>query len=89
MPAWKGLHDTLYETQVAEGTAGPTTEELVRYAQGAGADDVATPIEECTFDAWGNRVSEQAASHGVSGIPTVFVDGEVVEGGEPNTVPGL
>lgn len=89
VPAWKGLHDTLYETQLPEGTAGPTTEELVRYALEAGANDVATCIEGGTFDAWVNRVSEQAASDDVSGTPTVLVDGEVVEGGQTGTVPGL
>lgn len=87
--AWKRLHDALYETQLEEGTEGPTEADLVRYALGSGAGDVATCIHDGTFDAWVTRVSEQAANDDVTGTPTVLVDGSVVEGAQPNTVPGL
>lgn len=87
--AWKRLHDTLYETQLEEGTAGPTEADLIRYALGSGAGDVATCIQDGTFDGWVTRVSEQAVTDDVSGTPTVLVDGEVVEGDQAGTVPGL
>ncbi len=86
---WKRLHDTLYQTQLQEGTDGPTDPDLIRYALGSGAGNVATCIQDGTFDAWVGRVSAQAGTDDITGTPTVLVNGTVVEGEQAGTVPGV
>lgn len=72
------FHEELFENQPAEGSAGPEDEQLATYASDAGAD-----VEKCiTEQAMSDQVAESTdlmAKEGVTGTPTVFVDGEQVE----------
>ncbi len=76
------LHRILYENQPAEGTAGPDDEQLVAWAVEAGADeaDVRDGIESGAFDQFVENATDRMSQDGVNGTPTVFVDGEQVQG---------
>lgn len=51
-------------------------DELVALAQNSGAGDIATCVEEGTFRPWANFTTNTASSSGISGTPTVYIDGE-------------
>lgn len=76
--AFFDFHKTLFENQPDEGTAGPDDEQLTAYASDAGAD-----VADCITDrAMADQVAEatsQMKEDGVTGTPTVVVDGEQVE----------
>ncbi|MPQ98425.1 thioredoxin domain-containing protein [Modestobacter sp. I12A-02628] len=76
--ALERFHDLLYANQPAEGGSGLTDEQLVSYAQQAGATGatVSRQITDLTYGDWVAGATEQASKDGVTGTPTVFVDGE-------------
>jgi len=76
------LHRILYENQPAEGTDGPDDEQLIAWAVEAGADEaqVRDGIESGAFDQFVANATDQMSQDGVNGTPTVFVDGEKVDG---------
>ena len=80
--AFKTLHDQLYAAQPAEGTAGPEDDELIADAAAAGADEsaVRTPIEGKAYEQWIKNATDAMSQNGVTGTPTVFVDGERMDG---------
>jgi protein-disulfide isomerase len=80
--AFVAMHDLLYDNQPAEGTAGPSDAQLVAWAVEAGAPEAAARegIESGRFDQFVVNATDQMSKDGVNGTPTVFVDGEKVEG---------
>jgi protein-disulfide isomerase len=80
--AFRELHDTLYAQQPAEGGDGFTDDELVQLAVDAGAEESAVRpgIEDKVYAQWIENATDQMSKDGVNGTPTVFVDGERVEG---------
>ncbi|MEP6666347.1 MAG: thioredoxin domain-containing protein [Nocardioidaceae bacterium] len=78
--AFFALHDLLYDHQPAEGSAGLADSELADLAVQAGADKSA--VESCqsdgTFAGWVADVTDQASQDGVTGTPTILVDGKKV-----------
>jgi protein-disulfide isomerase len=74
------FHDLLYAHQPAEGGSGLTDEQLVTYAVQAGADAgvAAADIEQRTYADWVARSTDQASKDGVTGTPTVVVDGKTL-----------
>ncbi len=72
------FHDLLYDQQPAEGTAGPSDDELVALAVRAGAveSEVSGPIKDRKFEQWVQNATDQSSQDGVSSTPTVLVDGE-------------
>lgn len=80
--AFAALHTVLYENQPAEGTEGPSDEQLVAWAVEAGADEAAVRpgIEDGKYDQFVINATDQMSQDGVNGTPTVLVDGEMVEG---------
>jgi protein-disulfide isomerase len=74
---WK-FHDTLYANQPEEGTAGPDDEQLIAFAVAAGADEneVTDGIKNGQFDQWVINATDAMSTNGVSGTPTVLIDGE-------------
>lgn len=76
--AFAAFHEALFTDQPAEGTAGPTDDELIEQAVEAGADrDEVTPlIEDGTYDAWVAAATEAMSKAGVNGTPTAIVDGK-------------
>lgn len=73
------FHDELFADQPAEGTAGPTNDELIDKAVDAGADrdEVADAIEDGAFDQHVVNATDAMSKNGVTGTPTVLIDGKV------------
>lgn len=86
--AFVAMHDLLYDNQPAEGTAGPSDAQLVAWAVEAGAPEAAAreAIESGRFDQFVVNATDQMSKDGVNGTPTVFVDGEKVEGTPADSV---
>ena len=72
----------LRQPAVREGPFPEQATELVDLAVEAGATeaDVRPGIEDMTFEGWVNAAGDAASKAGVNSTPTVFVDGEKVEG---------
>lgn len=84
--AWKKLHDGLYNNQPSEGGAGLTDAQLIDLAKQAGADgDVERCIRGGRFRDWGESMTKKTLTGEVTGTPTVFVNGKVVEA-KPETI---
>ena len=75
------LHRTLFEEQTAEGGPGHSDDQLVGYAVDAGAEEseIRPLIEDGTYRQWVANATDAMSRNGVSGTPTVFVDGERAE----------
>ncbi|MFF0989253.1 DsbA family protein [Kocuria nitroreducens] len=58
-----------------QGSGGLDDEELVEIASSHGAD-IASALEENTWRPMVNVVTRESSANGVSGTPTVFIDGE-------------
>lgn len=86
--AFVAMHELLYDNQPAEGTAGPSDAQLVAWAVEAGAPEAEARqgIESGRFDQFVVNATDQMSKDGVNGTPTVFVDGEKVEGTPADSV---
>lgn len=78
--AFNSIHDALFANQPGEGGAGPENDELLAMAESAGV----TVDEQCVqtekFVPWVKEAREHAKDEfGVTGTPTIFVDGEEVQ----------
>lgn len=75
------LHTTLFAEQTAEGGPGHSDDQLVDFAVEAGAVESAIrpPIEDGAYVQWIANATDAMSRNGVSGTPTVFVDGELAE----------
>jgi protein-disulfide isomerase len=75
--AFEAYHRLLFEKQPAEGTAGLTDDQLIQYAVQSGADESAVrgPIEDQKFHQWVVNATDQMSKDGVTGTPTVLIDG--------------
>jgi len=74
------LHDLLFAEQPAGET--PSTDWFVEQAASVGADseEVAAAITDNEFQQWVVNGTDDASKRGVTGTPTVFVNGEQVPG---------
>ena len=81
--AWPAVQDALLAMQPSSTTEEVTTEQLIEAARGAGAeldeDDVAAQ-EGLAYAQWVDAATAGAAAAGVSYIPQVWIDGELVGG---------
>jgi protein-disulfide isomerase len=79
--AFKKFHDTLYANQPAENTAGPDNGQLVEWAVQAGADreQVTEAINSGQFDQWVVDATDQMSRDGVTGTPTIEIDGKKLD----------
>lgn len=75
------FHDLLFANQPAEGTSGPSDDDLIALAVEAGAskDAVSAPIRDRKFEQWVLNATDDASQDDVSSTPTVMVDGKVME----------
>jgi protein-disulfide isomerase len=82
---FKAYHDLLFERQPAENTAGPSNSTLIDWAVEAGAKraDVTPGIEDDIYHQWVINTADEMSKAGVTGTPTVFIDGKVVGEGNP------
>lgn len=86
--AFRELHDALFADQPAEGGPGPEDDELIEAAVAAGADEAAirAPIEDKIYEQWITNATGQMQPNGVTGTPTVLIDGEQVGGSTQDAV---
>jgi protein-disulfide isomerase len=77
---FQAFHDLLYAHQPAEGGSGLTDDQLIGYAAQAGASGQAVErdIRDLTYGDWVEQVTDQASKDGVTGTPTVLVDGHAL-----------
>ena len=78
----KAFHDLLFDNQPSEDGPFPSKDDLVDLAVEAGADesDVRPGIEDMAFEGWVDAAGEAASKAGINSTPSVFVDGEKIEG---------
>ena len=76
--AFQTFHDLLYANQPTEGGSGLTDDQLIAYAAQAGASgsSVEREIRDLTYGDWVTTSTDQASKDGVTGTPTVVVDGQ-------------
>jgi protein-disulfide isomerase len=75
------LHAALYDAQPEEGTSGLSDEQIADIATDAGVPaDVVDRFDDRTFEPWVASVTDAAFESGVTGTPTVHIDGEPFEG---------
>jgi protein-disulfide isomerase/uncharacterized membrane protein YphA (DoxX/SURF4 family) len=73
------LHQTLFAQQPAEGSAGLTEDRIVQLAQQAGASAAEQQIRSGTYADYVARATDQSSKDGVTGTPTVKVNGHAME----------
>jgi protein-disulfide isomerase len=78
--AFQKFHDALYANQPAEGGSGLTDQQLIQYAAQAGASGatVEKQINDLAYGDWVKRVTDQASKDGVTGTPTVLINGKLL-----------
>src|SRR5262249_53247465 len=76
--AFLKFHEIAYANQPAEGTAGPENSTLVDWAVQAGATEsqVKPLIDGNTYHQWTVNATDQMSKDGVTGTPTVFINGQ-------------
>lgn len=84
---WRTFHGQMFLAQPPEGGGGLTDEQLVDLAAGAGAgEDVAPCIEDRAYDGWVQRTTTAVTDDGITGTPTVIVDGEQLSSFDPESI---
>jgi protein-disulfide isomerase len=82
--AYQKFHDLLFANQPPETGSGLTDDQLVEYATQAGASGVEQDIRDLTYGDWVAQVTDQASKDGVTGTPTVIVDGTKLDDLSPD-----
>jgi len=81
---WVAFHESVYAAQDPQETVGQfATERLLELAAsaGAGTPEVTACIQDGSYDTWVAELTEQAFGRGVSGTPTLAVDGRLTDVG--------
>jgi protein-disulfide isomerase len=79
--AFQKFHDLLYANQPPESGTGLSDNQLISFAAQAGASGstVQQQIKNLAFGDWVKKVTDQASKDGVTGTPTVKVNGQQVQ----------
>lgn len=77
--AFWAMKPLLFDARYHTGDEQPTTEALAEIARDAGATDPEPCLESSRFVPWLNEAGETARERGVTGTPSVFIDGEKLE----------
>jgi protein-disulfide isomerase len=83
--AFRAFSQALYAEQPAENGPGLTDDRLIELAAEAGATGAAVEdgIRNLRFEDWTKEVTDAASRAGISGTPTILVDGEPVQDWSP------
>lgn len=82
---WREFHRQLFLQQPPEGGDGLPDSELAIIAADAGADRdaVTSCIDDEKYRVWVANTTDASGEDGVTGTPTVFVDGKKLDGFDP------
>ncbi len=74
-------HKALFANQPEEGSAGLDNAKLIELGKSVGLTDAgfADAVDNGTYKAWATKVTDTAASRGVTSTPTVLVAGEPLQ----------
>ncbi|MFI7430444.1 DsbA family protein [Micromonospora sp. NPDC049836] len=77
--------DQLFARQPPENSAGLSNDELIDIGAGVGLnrDDFASCVQDGTYRSWTEHVTDEASKAGVTGTPTIKVNGRDVEDRSP------
>ncbi len=80
--------DQLFAKQPAEGGAGLSNDELVDIGAGVGLnrDEFASCVSDGTYRAWTEHVTDEASKSGVTGTPTIKVNGSELQDRSPEGI---
>lgn len=76
--AYKKFHDTVYENQPEENTAGPEDAVLKDWAGQAGVSGAGSCIDTAAYGPWLDKALSAAKDDGFSGTPWVRIGGKAV-----------
>ena len=85
----KEYHDLLYANQPEESGPYPSDDDLIAWAVEAGAEkaQVAEGIKSLSEQQWVEDATTEALDDvGIEGTPTIYIDGELVEGTDLNDI---
>jgi protein-disulfide isomerase len=82
--AFAAYHDTVFANQPEREGEGYTDEQLLEFGRQAGIEgDEYAAFESCvrdlTYEGWVQQVQQAANDRPVTGTPTLFIDGELVD----------
>nr|WP_255487544.1 thioredoxin domain-containing protein [Aeromicrobium senzhongii] len=77
--AFWSMHTALFAAGFHEGGSEPSSTDLDQIAQDAGVSGIAECIDQDRFVPWLSEPRDAARDRGVTGTPTVLVDGEKVD----------
>lgn len=85
---WLDFSEQLYTHQPPEGGSGLTDQALVSIATSVGAEDpqIADCVTGGAFVNWVGTATQEALSRGVTGTPTIFVNGVALADRSPTAV---
>jgi len=87
---YAAFFNLLFERQPAEGSAGISDNDLKKMATEVGAANIDSCVENKTYRPYVKVITQETADIGVTGTPTVFIDGKQWDGkdftGELNKV---
>ncbi|MBQ0892740.1 thioredoxin domain-containing protein [Micromonospora purpureochromogenes] len=77
---FKEFTDALFARQPPEGSAGLSNDELIDIGAGVGLnrDEFGSCVKDGTYKPWTEKVTEDASRSGVTGTPTIKVNGREV-----------
>jgi protein-disulfide isomerase len=73
------FHNALFANQPAEGSAGLPDSKLIQLARSSGVTGIDSCVNDEKYKGWTVRITDQASKDGVTGTPTVLVDGKNVD----------
>jgi protein-disulfide isomerase len=82
---FEAFQKSLYDNQPAENGAGLTDQQLIDYAVAAGAPkaQVTTDVTSRRFAGWVKDVTDESSKRGVTGTPTIKVNGKALSDWQP------
>jgi protein-disulfide isomerase len=74
--------EVLFANQPAEGSAGLSDDQLISLGAQAGlGDSFKSCVKDQRYVSWAKKVSDDATKAGITGTPTILVNGKKVQGG--------
>jgi len=85
---FKEYHDALFAQQPAEGSAGLSDSQLISIGTGVGLDQgsFGQCVDSGRYKPWVASVTDEAAKSGVTGTPTVKVNGQTIPNPTPDAI---